>query len=181
MCRAIGEHGAELIPDGSRVLTHCNAGALATAGIGTALAPLYLAPTRQGAAGVRRRDAPAAAGKPADRVGADARRNSGHGARRWHGGVAHARRRGRSRASSAPTASPRTATWRTRSARTRSRSPRAPRHSVLRRRADVARSIRRPRAARTSRSSSALPTRCRAFGAVTAPAGTATSTIRRST
>ena len=43
MCQRIGEHGLELIPDGSCVLTHCNAGALATAGIGTALAPLYLA------------------------------------------------------------------------------------------------------------------------------------------
>ena len=43
MCERIGEHGLELIPDGARVLTHCNAGALATAGIGTALAPLYMA------------------------------------------------------------------------------------------------------------------------------------------
>jgi methylthioribose-1-phosphate isomerase len=43
MCRRIGEHGAALVPDGARVLTHCNAGALATAGIGTALAPLYVA------------------------------------------------------------------------------------------------------------------------------------------
>jgi methylthioribose-1-phosphate isomerase len=43
MCRRIGEHGLELIPDGARVLTHCNAGALATAGVGTALAPIYLA------------------------------------------------------------------------------------------------------------------------------------------
>jgi methylthioribose-1-phosphate isomerase len=43
MCRRIGEHGRPLIPDGSRVLTHCNAGALATAGMGTALAPIYLA------------------------------------------------------------------------------------------------------------------------------------------
>jgi methylthioribose-1-phosphate isomerase len=42
MCRRIGEHGRALVPDGARVLTHCNAGALATAGIGTALAPLYL-------------------------------------------------------------------------------------------------------------------------------------------
>jgi methylthioribose-1-phosphate isomerase len=46
MCRAIGEHGADLIPDGSRVITHCNAGALATAGIGTALAILYVAHER---------------------------------------------------------------------------------------------------------------------------------------
>jgi methylthioribose-1-phosphate isomerase len=35
--RAIGGHGAPLVPDGKHVLTHCNAGALATAGYGTAL------------------------------------------------------------------------------------------------------------------------------------------------
>jgi methylthioribose-1-phosphate isomerase len=35
--QAMGRHGAELIPDGATVLTHCNAGALATAGYGTAL------------------------------------------------------------------------------------------------------------------------------------------------
>jgi methylthioribose-1-phosphate isomerase len=35
--RAMGAHGAQLLPDGARVLTHCNAGALATAGWGTAL------------------------------------------------------------------------------------------------------------------------------------------------
>jgi len=35
--RALGRHGAELISDGATVLTHCNAGALATAGYGTAL------------------------------------------------------------------------------------------------------------------------------------------------
>lgn len=35
--RAIGRHGAPLVPDGLSVLTHCNAGALATAGYGTAL------------------------------------------------------------------------------------------------------------------------------------------------
>jgi methylthioribose-1-phosphate isomerase len=34
---AIGRHGAPLVPDGKTVLTHCNAGALATAGYGTAL------------------------------------------------------------------------------------------------------------------------------------------------
>jgi methylthioribose-1-phosphate isomerase len=43
MCRRIGEHGATLIPDGARVLTHCNAGALATGGMGTALAAVYVA------------------------------------------------------------------------------------------------------------------------------------------
>ncbi len=36
-CRAIGAHGGALVPDGARILTHCNAGALATAGYGTAL------------------------------------------------------------------------------------------------------------------------------------------------
>ncbi|PYP71880.1 MAG: S-methyl-5-thioribose-1-phosphate isomerase, partial [Gemmatimonadetes bacterium] len=43
MCRRIGECGLALLPDGAKVLTHCNAGALATGGIGTALAPIYLA------------------------------------------------------------------------------------------------------------------------------------------
>jgi methylthioribose-1-phosphate isomerase len=35
--RALGDHGAELVPANARILTHCNAGALATAGYGTAL------------------------------------------------------------------------------------------------------------------------------------------------
>jgi len=46
MCRRIGEYGATLLAEGARVLTHCNAGALATAGIGTALAPVYVAAER---------------------------------------------------------------------------------------------------------------------------------------
>jgi methylthioribose-1-phosphate isomerase len=37
ICKAIGSNGASLVPDGKTVLTHCNAGALATAGYGTAL------------------------------------------------------------------------------------------------------------------------------------------------
>jgi methylthioribose-1-phosphate isomerase len=41
MCRRIGLHGAPLIRDGSGILTHCNAGALATAGQGTALSVLF--------------------------------------------------------------------------------------------------------------------------------------------
>ncbi len=36
-CRAIGDAGATVVPAGARILTHCNAGALATAGYGTAL------------------------------------------------------------------------------------------------------------------------------------------------
>ncbi len=43
VCRALGEHGATLIQDGQSWLTHCNAGALATAGIGTATAAFYVA------------------------------------------------------------------------------------------------------------------------------------------
>jgi methylthioribose-1-phosphate isomerase len=43
MCRAIGEAGHHLIADGSGVLTHCNAGALATSEYGTALAVMYRA------------------------------------------------------------------------------------------------------------------------------------------
>jgi len=43
MCAAIGQHGAELLHDGDGVLTHCNAGALATAGDGTALSVIYAA------------------------------------------------------------------------------------------------------------------------------------------
>lgn len=46
MCRAIGAHGQPWMEPGIGVLTHCNAGALATAGIGTALAPLYVAHAR---------------------------------------------------------------------------------------------------------------------------------------
>lgn len=41
LCAGIGQHGAPLIREGSGVLTHCNAGALATTGIGTATAPIY--------------------------------------------------------------------------------------------------------------------------------------------
>ena len=47
MCRAIGEVGQRLIPEGGGVLTHCNAGALATAEYGTALAAMYAAHERQ--------------------------------------------------------------------------------------------------------------------------------------
>ena len=43
MCRAIGRHGAALLSDGQGVLTHCNAGGLATADYGTALAVFFAA------------------------------------------------------------------------------------------------------------------------------------------
>jgi methylthioribose-1-phosphate isomerase len=43
VCRRIGEVGAHLIPEGGGVLTHCNAGALATVAYGTALSLMYVA------------------------------------------------------------------------------------------------------------------------------------------
>lgn len=42
-CRKIGEYGASLIKDKDSILTHCNAGALATGGMGTALSVIYVA------------------------------------------------------------------------------------------------------------------------------------------
>ncbi len=42
VCRSIGEYGLSLIADGDGILTHCNAGQLATAKYGTALAPIHL-------------------------------------------------------------------------------------------------------------------------------------------
>lgn len=43
LCAAIGKHGARLLKSGANVLTHCNAGALATGGSGTALSVVYAA------------------------------------------------------------------------------------------------------------------------------------------
>jgi methylthioribose-1-phosphate isomerase len=47
LCESIARHGASLVPEQARVVTHCNAGALATGGIGTALGVVYEA-VRQG-------------------------------------------------------------------------------------------------------------------------------------
>ena len=46
MCRAISEHGLSLIKEGDGILTHCNAGPLATSRDGTALGPLFLGKER---------------------------------------------------------------------------------------------------------------------------------------
>ncbi len=43
MCRAIGEHGLQLLSEGDTILTHCNAGGLATSDYGTALAVMFTA------------------------------------------------------------------------------------------------------------------------------------------
>ena len=124
-CRAIGEHGRAELAGAERILTVCNAGRLATAGIGHG-AGRRLRQGRGGRArrGVRVRDAPAAAGRAADRVGAGRRRHPRDGAaRRRRAGAA--RRGGSTPSSPAATGSPPTATSRTRSAPTRWRSPRA--------------------------------------------------------
>lgn len=46
ICQKIGEYGSELLKDNCGILTHCNAGRLAVSGIGTALAPMYIAHQR---------------------------------------------------------------------------------------------------------------------------------------
>lgn len=46
MCRAISEHGLSLLKDGDGILTHCNAGPLATSKYGTALGPILLGKER---------------------------------------------------------------------------------------------------------------------------------------
>jgi methylthioribose-1-phosphate isomerase len=56
-CRAIGAHGATLVPSTARILTHCNAGALATAGWHCARRDPRRRRGRQGRAGARRRNA----------------------------------------------------------------------------------------------------------------------------
>ena len=69
----MGALGATLVPDEARILTHCNAGALATAGYGTALGVIRGAvEAGQARRGARRRDAAVPAGRAADRVGAGA-------------------------------------------------------------------------------------------------------------
>jgi methylthioribose-1-phosphate isomerase len=54
MNRSMGEHGADLFKEGTRVLTHCNAGALATGGYGTALGVIRSAHARGSVHGIRR-------------------------------------------------------------------------------------------------------------------------------
>ncbi len=141
--RTIGEHALSLLKDGMGVLTHCNAGGLATADYGTALAPFYLAAGAGDATpGVRRRDAPRAAGRPADRLGAACRRGIDVTLICDNMAAAgHAARAGCRRSSSAPTGWRPTATPPTRSAPTAWRCwprptaspsmwPRPPRRSI---------------------------------------------------
>ena len=130
---AIGVAGLELLRDIARkrggpvnVMTHCNAGALATLRLGHGhRAAVPRARRRPAAARVGERDASAAAGRQPDRVGDGAARHPAHavrrlGERRCCCGAATS-----TSSSSAPTASRATATCATRSARTTRRWPRA--------------------------------------------------------
>ena len=105
--------------DEARILTHCNAGALATAGYGTALGVIRGAvEAGKQRHRLRRRDAPVPAGRAAHRVGTGQGRHRHDGDHRQHGRRHHARWGRSTWSSSAPTASPPTATPRTRSAPT---------------------------------------------------------------
>ncbi len=86
--RAMGKLGAELIPRKARVMTHCNTGALATAGYGTALGRDPIC-EKQEDLGDRERDPPLSAGGAAHGVRADAGRDSLHAHHRQHGRASH--------------------------------------------------------------------------------------------
>ena len=141
--RRIGAHGAAVVPGDAQILTHCNAGALATVGYGTALGVsaarsrtasdvhVWVDETRPVLQGAR------LTAWELERLGIDATLG-----RRQRRGVADGARRRSTSSSSARIASPRTATSRTRSARTASRcsptitasrstSPRPSRRSIL--------------------------------------------------
>ena len=86
--RAMGAHGAALVPPDARILTHCNAGALATAGYGTALGVVRAAHA-QGKVALRvgGRDAAGDAGLAPHRVGVRARRHPAPADRRRRRGA----------------------------------------------------------------------------------------------
>ncbi len=115
--RAIGRHGAPLVPDGRTVLTHCNAGALATAGYGTALGRHPRGRRiRQAHRRLRRRNPPVPAGRAPHRLGTAAGRHPHHPHHRQHGRPFPASPAASAAWWWAPTASPPTATSPTRSA-----------------------------------------------------------------
>ena len=95
-CEAMARHGADWLarrlggePGAPlTLLTHCNAGALATAGIGTALGVVRALAAERPVTRLRRRDPPLLAGSPTDRLGAGRGRNRRHDPPRRRGGVA---------------------------------------------------------------------------------------------
>ena len=94
-CRRMAAHAADLLAPGTRALTHCNAGGLATGGFGSAVGALLTAwergllERRMG-----RRDAPTPAGRPAHCLGARSRLDPACGDRRLRCGLADGGRRG---------------------------------------------------------------------------------------
>jgi hypothetical protein len=114
--------GAELLPEEGTVLTHCNAGALATCGYGTALGVIRGHRARPADRRLRRRNPSLPARRAPHRMGADGRQHPHHRPLRQHGRQPHAPRAASRPSSSAPTASPPTATSPTRSAPTASPS-----------------------------------------------------------
>jgi len=85
--RAIGKAGAPLLPEGARVLTHCNAGSLATVFYGTALGVVYAAHAQGRISHVY--CAPGGTGGAPDGMGAYGSGHSMHGGMRRHGRHAH--------------------------------------------------------------------------------------------
>ncbi len=87
-CRRIGGHGAELLRAGAQVLTHCNAGALATAGYGTALGVIRSAYRRDPSLHVWVDETrPLPAGRAPDGLGAARGGHPGHAHHRLGGGL----------------------------------------------------------------------------------------------
>jgi len=83
--QAMGRHGATLMPSEGGVLTHCNAGALATAGYGTALGVIRAAVEQGKKITFTRMKLARSYKVAADRVGIDERRHSDHRHFRQHG------------------------------------------------------------------------------------------------
>ncbi len=84
-CRQLGANGADLLPQEGTVLTHCNAGALAACGYGSALGVIRAAVERgHKHRRPRRRDPALPAGRAADRMGADEGQHPHDGAVRQH-------------------------------------------------------------------------------------------------
>ena len=88
-CIKIGEYGGELIKDGYRLMTHCNAGALATVDVGTALAPM-----RKGFLRIRFGDETETTGDATHRMGITPGRDRPCDNPRWIIGTFHKEGRG---------------------------------------------------------------------------------------
>ncbi len=157
-CKPMGAHGAALLPQEGTVLTHCNAGALATCGYGTALGVIRAAvEARPQDRRLRRRDPPLPAGRPPHRLGAHERQHPHHRPLRQHGrptscpGPIQAVIVGADRIAANGDTANKIGTYSRRHPRQRAR------HPLLRRRPALHHRPRHPRRRRSSPSSSAPP------------------------